>query len=60
VKRTVAVCALALGIGAAAADAGGAPRPLAAKCGDTNGIRARPFWITTADRVRLYAIEAGR
>lgn len=55
----VAVCALALGIGAATAGAGSAPRPLATKCG-TSGIRARPFWITTADRVRLYAIEAGR
>jgi len=36
-----------------------APRSLAQKCGDTSGVTARPFWLETADRVRLYAVEAG-
>lgn len=56
----LALCTLLLGIAAGTAGAGAAPRSLAAKCVDTSGVRARPFWITTADRVRLYAIEAGR
>jgi len=58
--RALAVSAVALAIAAATAGAAGAPRSLAAKCVDTSGVRAHPFWITTADHVRLYAIEAGR
>ena len=57
--RALVLCALLLGFVAGTAGAGGAPRSLAAKCVDTSGVRAHPFWITTADRVRLYAIEAG-
>jgi len=37
-----------------------APRSLPQKCGDTSGVTARPFWLETGDRVRLYAVEAGR
>jgi hypothetical protein len=37
-----------------------APRSLEDKCGDTAGIRARPFWLTASDGARLYAVEAGR
>ena len=59
VTRALAVSAVALAIAAATAGAAGAPRSLTAKCVDTSGVRAHPFWITTADRVRLYAIEAG-
>ena len=35
------------------------PRSLATKCGETAGVSARPLWLTTSDRLRLYAIEAG-
>jgi alpha-beta hydrolase superfamily lysophospholipase len=41
------------------ADAGGSPPTLTEKCGDAPGVSAQPFWITTSDGVRLYAIEAG-
>jgi pimeloyl-ACP methyl ester carboxylesterase len=43
--------------GPAAADA--APPPLASACGSASGVTAWAFWLTTDDRVRLYAIEAG-
>jgi pimeloyl-ACP methyl ester carboxylesterase len=33
--------------------------PLATACGSASGISAQAFWLTTDDRVRLYAIEAG-
>jgi alpha-beta hydrolase superfamily lysophospholipase len=38
------------------------PPSLATKCGSgaVDGVRAQPFWLTTSDRVRLYAMEAGR
>jgi pimeloyl-ACP methyl ester carboxylesterase len=36
-----------------------APRTLAQKCGETSGVVASPFWLETADGVRLYAVEAG-
>jgi len=39
--------------------AGGAPPSLANACGSAGGIGARALWLTTDDRVRLYAIEAG-
>jgi pimeloyl-ACP methyl ester carboxylesterase len=39
--------------------AGAAPPPLATACGSASEIAARALWLTTADRVRLYAIEAG-
>jgi esterase/lipase len=44
----------------AAALSPGSPPPLAAACGSTSGVIARPTWLTTDDGVRLYAIEAGR
>jgi dienelactone hydrolase len=38
-----------------------APPTLARACGSTSGLDgAQTFWLTTADRVRLYAMEAGR
>ncbi len=37
----------------------GKPPSLVAACGDASGIKARPFWLTAADRVHLYAVEAG-
>ena len=36
------------------------PPSLAAACGTTSAVTARPLWLTTGDGVRLYAIEAGR
>jgi alpha-beta hydrolase superfamily lysophospholipase len=38
---------------------GAAPPPLATACGSALEIAARALWLTSADRVRLYAIEAG-
>jgi pimeloyl-ACP methyl ester carboxylesterase len=65
IRRAAAVAALAaLALAALAALAAGArggvpaPRPLAAACGASD-VRARPFWLTTSDGVRLYAAEAG-
>ena len=37
----------------------GTPQALATKCGDTSGIDATPFWLTTSDETSLYAIEGG-
>ncbi|HEX6699091.1 MAG TPA: alpha/beta fold hydrolase [Gaiellaceae bacterium] len=53
----IAVSAVSLALATAAAPA---PRSLKAKCVQTSGVRAKPFWLTTSDSVRLYAIEAGR
>jgi pimeloyl-ACP methyl ester carboxylesterase len=39
--------------------AAGGPPSLVDACGDANAIPARPLWLTTSDRIRLYAIEAG-
>ncbi len=49
---------LALVVSSGANGAGGPPT-LKEKCGDTPGVSTQPFWITTADAVRLYAIEVG-
>jgi alpha-beta hydrolase superfamily lysophospholipase len=54
----IALSAVALAV--ATAGAPGPPRSLKAKCVQTDGVRAKPFWLTTSDGVRLYAIEAGR
>jgi dienelactone hydrolase len=40
-------------------NAAAAPPRLASACGSDSGITAQPLWLTTDDRVRLYAIEAG-
>jgi hypothetical protein len=37
----------------------GAPPPLRSACGSAAGFTARSLWLSTDDRVRLYAIEAG-
>jgi hypothetical protein len=44
----------------AAALAVASPPSLATKCGSgaVEGVRAQPFWLTTSDHVRLYAMEA--
>jgi uncharacterized protein len=39
--------------------AAAAPPRLATACGSDSGITAQALWLTTDDRVRLYAIEAG-
>jgi uncharacterized protein len=39
--------------------AGDAPPRLRAACGSSAGLAARPLWLTTSDRVRLYGVEAG-
>jgi pimeloyl-ACP methyl ester carboxylesterase len=49
---------LALALPSLASPAGG-PRSLAAKCGDTSGVKAQPFWLTAEDGIRLYAITVG-
>jgi alpha-beta hydrolase superfamily lysophospholipase len=60
VRIVAAVLALTAGVCSAAAVAGApAPRTLAQKCGNTSGIAAKPFWLETADAVRLYGIEVG-
>jgi pimeloyl-ACP methyl ester carboxylesterase len=50
---------LALLFAAVAALSGDAPPSLATACGSAPAIAARPLWLTTADGVRLYAVEAG-
>jgi alpha-beta hydrolase superfamily lysophospholipase len=35
------------------------PRSLAQKCGDTFGIKAKPFWLEASDAIRLYGVESG-
>jgi pimeloyl-ACP methyl ester carboxylesterase len=40
-------------------NAAAAPPRLATACGSDSGITAQALWLTTDDRVRLYAIEAG-
>lgn len=54
----VVAALLALAFVATAAAAGNPPT-LAAKCGDTSGVRATPFWLRASDGTRLYAFEAG-
>jgi dienelactone hydrolase len=51
----VVVCAAAT---AAVASTGESPPTLTEACG-ANELQAQSFWLTTYDRVRLYAIEAG-
>jgi pimeloyl-ACP methyl ester carboxylesterase len=51
----LALLAVVVPVGRAA----GKPPSLAAACGDASGIRARSLWLTAADRVHLYAVEAG-
>jgi pimeloyl-ACP methyl ester carboxylesterase len=55
---SVVVLTLAAALAATAGSATG-PRPLREKCGETYGVAAKPFWLETADRVPLYAIETG-
>src|SRR5207249_1370330 len=43
----------------AATGSSDAPPSFATACGSAPAIAARPLWLTTADGVRLYAIEAG-
>jgi alpha-beta hydrolase superfamily lysophospholipase len=52
--------ALAVALPGAASAAPAPPRSLAAKCIDTSGVDAQPFWLTASDGTRLYAIETGR
>lgn len=50
-----------IALSAAVLGAHPAPRPLQAKCGsNTFGVSAKPYWLTAADGVHLYAIEQGR
>ena len=51
--------ALAVLLAAVAALTSDAPPSLATACGSASGIAARPLWLTTADGVRLYGVEAG-
>jgi pimeloyl-ACP methyl ester carboxylesterase len=41
-------------------NAAAAPPRLATACGSDSGITALAVWLTTDDRVRLYAVEAGK
>ena len=52
---------LAVGCAVATPTSAGTPSPrtLEQKCGETSGIAAKPFWLETADGVRLYAVESG-
>ena len=58
--RVLAWSALGCLVTAVASAGPPAPRSLVQKCGDTSGVTARAFWLETGDRVRLYAVEAGR
>jgi pimeloyl-ACP methyl ester carboxylesterase len=51
--------AAALAVALPGAATAAPPRSLAAKCVDTSGVDAQPFWLTASDRTRLYAIETG-
>jgi pimeloyl-ACP methyl ester carboxylesterase len=53
------VLVLATPTSAAVGAAGEAPPTLKTACGLTYGLQTHPFWITTADGVRLYLVEAG-
>jgi pimeloyl-ACP methyl ester carboxylesterase len=57
--RPASVTALLASLLAAATTGAGAPPSLKTKCGDTSDVAAKPFWITTTDRVRLYAVATG-
>ncbi|HEX6761933.1 MAG TPA: alpha/beta fold hydrolase [Gaiellaceae bacterium] len=58
--RSVVVALASVGAAASLAAAGGpVPRTLAAKCGDTSGVTAKPFWLRASDGVRLYAVDSG-
>jgi pimeloyl-ACP methyl ester carboxylesterase len=59
--RIVVGVLLAIAVAASAYGASiGPPRSLSAKCVQTNGVRAKAFWLRASDGTRLYAIEAGR
>jgi hypothetical protein len=45
--------------GASAGKTMAGPPTLAEACGSTSGLDARASWLTTADGVRLYTVEAG-
>jgi pimeloyl-ACP methyl ester carboxylesterase len=51
--------ALAAALAVALPGAAAPPRSLAAKCVDTSGVDAQPFWLRASDGTRLYAVEAG-
>ena len=54
--------ALTLGVLATAAMVNAAipaPPTLKEACGSTSGLKGQTFWLTSADGVRLYAVEAG-
>jgi len=58
--RLLAVAFSLLAMTVPAGRAAGAPPSLVAACGNSSGIAAHPLWLTAADGVRLYAIEAGK
>jgi alpha-beta hydrolase superfamily lysophospholipase len=59
--RSIGLVAMATLTFASASGARTATEPptLADACGSTAGLEAQPAWLTTADGVRLYTIEAG-
>lgn len=57
--RWLATALAVLVVAVPAGHAAGSPPSLVAACGNGAGITARPLWLTTADGVRLYAVEAG-
>jgi alpha-beta hydrolase superfamily lysophospholipase len=59
VLRSLAVLLAAVAATSSSSASSSAPPPLATACGSASQIAARALWLTTADRVRLYAIEAG-
>jgi pimeloyl-ACP methyl ester carboxylesterase len=58
VRALTVVLATSL-IAVAGGHAANRPPSLAVACGVTNAFPAHSLWLTTADRVHLYAIEAG-
>jgi alpha-beta hydrolase superfamily lysophospholipase len=57
--RTVLVACAAVLLCGSSASAAVKPPSLVKACGPGPGVAARPLWLTTADGVRLYAVEAG-
>ena len=55
----VALCAITTSCGGHDAAFGPPPPSLAASCGDTDGVHARPLWLHASDGQRLYAISGG-
>jgi pimeloyl-ACP methyl ester carboxylesterase len=58
-KRLAAIAVLLALVLVGTASAAGPPPALTTECGSAEGVTATPFWLTTSDHLRLYAIDSG-